>query len=118
MGASRNADGQGNIPDETEQTLALHDQLKAKGTLDEDRSAWFDGLTITHDAAGHTMLDGAVRDQTARYGLIAKVRDLHLALVVIEQRTTVMDTNPAAPPEVPTTSATDRRTIGCHTHDR
>ncbi len=98
--------------------MALHDQLMAKGALDEDRAAGFDGLTITHAAAGTTMLDGAVRDQTARYGLIAKVRDLGLALIAVEQRTTVMDTNPAAPPKVPTTSVTDRRTIGCHTHDR
>ncbi len=117
MGASRNADGQGNIPDETEQTLALLDQLTAKGALDKDRSAWFDGLTITH-AAGNTRLDGAVRDQTALDGLIAKVRDLHLARIAVEQRTTVMDTNPAAPPKVPTTAATDRRTIGCQPHHR
>jgi hypothetical protein len=58
-----------------------------------------------------------VPDQTALYSLIAKARDLRLILIAVEQRTTVMDTNPAVPPEVPTTSATDRRTIGCHTHD-
>ena len=118
MGASRNADGQGDILDETERTMALHDQLTVKGSLDEPWSAGFDGLTITHDAAGHTILDRAVRDQTSRYGLIGKVRDLGLSLIAVEQRTTVMDTNPAAPPKVPTISATDRRTIGCHTHDR
>ncbi len=45
-----------------------------------------------------TMLDGAVRDQTALYGLIAKARDLGLTLIAVEQRTTAMKTEPAAPP--------------------
>jgi len=49
---------------------------KVKGALDDDWSEWFDGLTIRHDAAGDTLLGGAVRDQTALYGLIAKAREM------------------------------------------
>ena len=60
--------------DETEKTMALHCQIKVKGALDEDWSEWFDGLVITHDTAGDTLLEGDVRDQTALYGLIAKAR--------------------------------------------
>ncbi len=69
--------------------MPLHDQITVKGALDDDWSAWFDGLTITHDTAGDTLLEGAIRDQTALYGLIAKARDLGLTLIAVEQRTTV-----------------------------
>ncbi len=78
--------------------MALHYEIKIKGTLDESWSDWFDGLTITHDAAGDTLLEGAVRDQTALYGLIAKARDLGLTLIAVEQCTTAMTTDPAALP--------------------
>ena len=78
--------------------MARQYQIKLKGSLDDSWSDWFDGLTITHDATGDTILAGAVRDQTALYGLIAKARDLGLSLIAVEQRTTAMNTDPAAPP--------------------
>ncbi len=81
--------------------MARQYQIKLKGSLDDSWSDWFDGLTITHDAAGNTILEGAVRDQTALYGLLAKARDLGLSLIAVEQRTSVMSTDPAAPPERP-----------------
>src|SRR5919205_3296757 len=90
-------DAQKCTPDEVEKAMALHYQIKVTGVLDEDWSDWFDGLTITHDATGDTILEGAVRDQTALYGLIAKARDLGLSLIAVEQRTTAMNTDPAAP---------------------
>jgi hypothetical protein len=82
----------------TQETMALHYAITVKGTLDEDWSDWFDGLRITHTAVGDTLLTGAVRDQTALYGLIAKARDLGLALIAVEQRTTVTKSDPLAPP--------------------
>ena len=65
--------------------MAQHYQITLHGTLDESWSEWFDGLTITHDAAGYTHLTGMVRDQTALYGLIDKARDLALTLVAVIQ---------------------------------
>ena len=78
--------------------MALHYQITVKGALDDAWSDWFDGLTITHDADGDTTLEGAVRDQTALYGLIAKARDLGLTLVAVKQRITAVNPDPAAPP--------------------
>jgi hypothetical protein len=49
---------------------------------------------MTHDAAGTTHLEGAVRDQTALFGLIAKARDLHLTRIVIDRRTTATESEP------------------------
>ena len=67
--------------------MALHYQITVKGYLDASWSAWFDGLTITHDAAGNTILAGSVRDQTALYGLLDKARDLALILVAVVELT-------------------------------
>jgi hypothetical protein len=88
---------QGYTLDETEKTMPLHYQIKVKGVLDDTWSDWFDGLTITHDAAGNTLLEGAVRDQTALYGLLAKARDLQLTLIAVEQHATAMKSDPAEP---------------------
>jgi hypothetical protein len=63
--------------------MVLHYQITVKEHLDDSWSAWFDGLTITHDADGMSTLAGAVRDQSALYGLIDKARDLGLTLVAV-----------------------------------
>jgi hypothetical protein len=58
-------------------------QIRVKAYLDLDWSAWFDDLTITHDADGCTTIAGRVADQAALYGLIAKARDLGLKLIAV-----------------------------------
>ena len=63
--------------------MSLHYQITVQEYLEESWSAHFDGLTITHDQDGATTLAGAVRDQTALYGLIAKLRDLGLTLLSV-----------------------------------
>jgi hypothetical protein len=93
------------VPDEAEKPMALQYRMRLKGTLDDSWSDWFDGMTISHDAGGDTMLEGAVRDQTALYGLIAKARDLGLTLIAVEQRTSATKTDSAAMPG--STSTTD-----------
>jgi hypothetical protein len=44
---------------------------------------WFEGLTITHNDQDETLLRGSVADQSALYGLLAKTRDLGLALISV-----------------------------------
>ncbi|MBX3001396.1 MAG: hypothetical protein KF893_22935 [Caldilineaceae bacterium] len=63
--------------------MALHYQITVNEMLDATWSAWFDGLTITHNADGNTLITGLVRDQTALYGLIDKARDLGLTLISV-----------------------------------
>jgi hypothetical protein len=61
----------------------MYYQLRVQGYLEPHWSAWFDGLAITYDADGDTILAGPVRDQTALYGLIDKARDLGLTLIAV-----------------------------------
>lgn len=60
-----------------------HYQIRVDGHLDREWSAWFDGLTLTHDPDGCTTLTGAVTDQAALFGLIGKIRDLGLRLMLV-----------------------------------
>lgn len=60
-----------------------HYQITVREYLEDSWSAWFDDLTITHAPDGATTLAGTVRDQTALYGLLAKLRDLGLTLVAV-----------------------------------
>jgi hypothetical protein len=58
-------------------------RIRVTGHLDLTWSAWFDGLTITHDADGTTTLRGPVVDQAALYGVISRARDLGLTLLAV-----------------------------------
>lgn len=58
-------------------------EIRVQGHLDQRRSAWFDGLTVTHTENGETILAGPVEDQAALHGLLIKVRDLHLPLLAV-----------------------------------
>ncbi len=60
-------------------------QIKIKGFLGDKWSDWFDGFTITHQGESETILVGPVIDQGALHGLLAKIRDLGLTLISVEQ---------------------------------
>lgn len=60
-------------------------QIRLRGQLGQVWSDWFDGLAITWDHNGDTLLTGIVADQAALHGLLRKVRDLGVTLVAINQ---------------------------------
>jgi hypothetical protein len=61
----------------------LRAEIRVKGQIDEHWSDWFEGLTVTVTDQGETILVGDVADQSALYGLIAKLRDLGLPLISV-----------------------------------
>jgi hypothetical protein len=58
-------------------------EIRLKGHLDDQWAEWFEGLTITLEEDGDTLLTGPVIDQAALHGLLKKVRDLGLSLVSV-----------------------------------
>ena len=58
-------------------------EIRLKGQLDEQWVDWFEGLIITPEEDGNTLLTGAVLDQAALHGLLKKVRDLGMILVSV-----------------------------------
>ncbi len=63
-------------------------QIKVQGRLNDTWSAWFDGLAVSVEANGDgaaiTTLAGRVADQGALYGLLSRIRDLGLPLLLVE----------------------------------
>ena len=60
-------------------------EIRLRGHLDSRWAAWFDGLSLTTDNDGTTVVSGLVADQAALHGLLQKVRDVGLPLVSVAQ---------------------------------
>ena len=62
---------------------APHYQIRLQSHLDVGWADWFEGLTITLEADGTTLLSGPVPDQAALHGLLRKIRNLGLPLISV-----------------------------------
>jgi hypothetical protein len=60
-------------------------EIRLKGHLDNRWANWFEGLTITREDNGDTLLTGPVVDQAALHGFLRNVRDLGLPLLSVIQ---------------------------------
>jgi hypothetical protein len=58
-------------------------QIRLKGHLGQQWAASFEGLTLTLEENGDTLLTGPLADQAALYSLLRRVRDLGLPLLAV-----------------------------------
>jgi hypothetical protein len=58
-------------------------EMRIAGRLGARWAAWFDDLELAVDDDGTTVLRGALADQAALHGLIAKLRDLGVPLISV-----------------------------------
>jgi hypothetical protein len=58
-------------------------EIRTQGHIDDRWSDWFEGMTLEHEADGTTVIRCPRLDQAGLHGLLAKVRDLGLALVSV-----------------------------------
>ncbi len=58
-------------------------EIRLRGHLDSRWTAWFDGLSLTNESDGTTIIYGPVADQAALHGLLQKVRDVGLPLISV-----------------------------------
>jgi hypothetical protein len=65
--------------------------IRIQGHLGLKWTEWFDGMTISLEENGDTLIAGPVVDQAALHGLLRKVRDLNMPLISI-----VIQTDPPA----------------------
>jgi hypothetical protein len=78
-------------------------EVRVKGHLAGRWAAWFDGLTLTPQSDGTTLIEGPVVDQAALHGLLQKVRDTGMPLVSVEH---VEPAPPASSTTTPDNSST------------
>jgi hypothetical protein len=66
---------------------ALHQKniyhIRVKGNLDEKWLDWFAGFVMASRDNGETLLSGAVADQAALQGVLAKIHGLGLPLLLV-----------------------------------
>jgi len=60
-------------------------EIRLAGHLDAHWTAWFDGLTVTQQIDGTTVISGPVADQAALHGFIQRIRDLGLSLLSVNR---------------------------------
>ncbi|HET7079397.1 MAG TPA: hypothetical protein VFM49_18345 [Chloroflexia bacterium] len=71
-------------------------EIRLKGHLEYRWAAWLEGLTITLEDTGDTLLTGQVVDQAALHGVLRRVRDLGMPLISVSR----VSPSQAAAPDV------------------
>lgn len=66
-------------------------EIRVRGHLEPRWSDWLDGLTLTHQDDGTTVIEGPVADQAALFGVLHRLRDLALPLI------SILHIDPSAP---------------------
>lgn len=60
-------------------------EIRVKGHLDERRMRWFEGLQISSCPNGETLIRGPIIDQAALHGILNRIRDLGLTLLLVRR---------------------------------
>lgn len=60
-------------------------EIWVEGHLTDRWSDWFDGLAVHNHPGGKTIISGPLIDQTALFGVLAKIHALNLTLVSVKR---------------------------------
>lgn len=71
--------------DDSRKASSLQYEIRLQGHLDARWSPWFDGLSLTNESDGTTVISGPVVDQAALHGLLQKLRDVGMPLISVTQ---------------------------------
>ena len=63
----------------------MYVEIRIKGTLKEDWSDWLEGLSVSNQGNGETVLNGPISDQAALLGLLNRIHGLNLQLLSFSQ---------------------------------
>ena len=58
-------------------------EVRVKGQIDKDWSAWLGDMTINHSQDGSTLLSGAISDQGTLFGLLSRLSSLGLQIISV-----------------------------------
>ena len=60
-------------------------QIKVKGNLDPKWADWFEGFALESHGNGETLLTGRVADQAALHGMLSRINNLGISLLLVVQ---------------------------------
>lgn len=60
-------------------------EIRIKEPLADKWLPWFDEFAVTRTESGETLLTGSIPDQAALHGVLAKIRDLNITLISVNQ---------------------------------
>ena len=60
-------------------------EIRVNGHLEPRWAAWFDGLNVTNEDDGTTVISGPVVDQAALHGLLQKLRNIGIPLISLTE---------------------------------
>jgi hypothetical protein len=58
-------------------------EIRIQGHLSQQWQDWFEGLIITLEEEGNTLLSGPVADQSALHGILKRIRNLGMPLLSV-----------------------------------
>jgi hypothetical protein len=72
-------------------------EIRLEGHLAARWASWFDGLTLTREGDGTTVLRGQIVDQAALHGVLQRIRDLGLPLISVIHLSPDQSDSPRSP---------------------
>lgn len=60
-------------------------QIQVQGQLDDRWLRWFEGLDVSSQPSGETIIRGKM-DQAALHGVLNRIRDLGLCLIFVQRQ--------------------------------
>jgi hypothetical protein len=58
-------------------------EIRVKGVLHREWTDWFEGMEVSPQPGGETLLKGPLADQAALHGLLHKIRDMGIPLLSV-----------------------------------
>lgn len=65
--------------------LPMNYEIHVKGHLDTRSMRWFEGLKVSLQPNGVTVISGPILDQAALHGILNRIRDLGLPLLLVRR---------------------------------
>ena len=59
--------------------------IRVQGHLDPYWSVWLEGMTITHEEGGVALLEGPVTDSSALHGLLNKLLNMRVPILLLQR---------------------------------
>jgi hypothetical protein len=70
---------------ENNPSQSIYYEIRVQGQLDSHWSDWFNGLEVSPQENGETVIAGPLPDQTALYGVLTKILNLRLLLISVKR---------------------------------